>query len=48
VEEITVNNGQYINYPLFVREPCLSVLDQKITCSSLLSDLSRNATPSVF
>lgn len=48
VEEITVNNSQYVSYPLVVREPCSSLLDQKITCSSLLSDLSHNATPSVF
>ena len=48
IEDIGVYNNSYKTLPLVVREPMQEILPFKITCSSLLSDLSHNATPSVF
>jgi hypothetical protein len=48
IEEISVNTNQYQTAPLIFREPCQKNVPYKITCSSLLSDLSHDSTPSVF
>ncbi len=48
IAEMSIYNNSYQTLPLFVREPTQIDLSQKITCSSLLSDLTHNSTPSVF